>query len=688
MKLFKMVHWRSLGIVGVAAAVWFALWGGNGLLSSESGEGPGFHESVATFGQLSGPGTKGKPAPAPAPAPSAKTPSPSTTPPAPTPPPTPKALSKRVVEYHIGVALDADQKMLNGTQTVTWKNPGKQNVQEIYFHLYPNAFESDKTTFIRESGGKLRGDKRTGDSYGYMNVTSIETTEGMDLTQRIVYEQPDDGNKADKTLMKIRLPKPVGPQESLTLKMTYEVKLPEVFARMGYKGDFIMAGQWFPKVAVYEPAGTRGRTAEGWNAHQYHGNSEYYADFGIYNVRIKVPSNYVVAATGFPPKPAVADKTAGTKTYHFYADDVHDFAWSASPNFVYAEEPFSAPNVPGVKIKLYLDPKHLELKDRYMYAAKKSLEHFSTWYGPYPYSTLSIVVPPPGGGGAGGMEYPTLITAWAADSGEIGYELERVVVHEIGHQYWYGMVASNEFEEAWLDEGFTSYAEDKVMEAEYGLTPSTTLEASYMTNPAALTRNAWNFVDHDHYADNVYIRGKLILNAIEREIGEMKMKRVMRTYFDRWKFKHPATGDFQKTVEDVTKQSWANFFDQFVYGDQMVDYAVERIESVKADKGFFAYRITVAGRDGRDGPVQVRFVYEDGQSIKQEWKGEEASIVFTLPPHTSKLRHVVVDPDYAVVLEHKRMNNFMKTDVDAKLTARWNMGVAKLIEALVGTMVW
>src|SRR5690606_23697769 len=117
----------------------------------------------------------------------------------------------------------------------------------------------------------------------------------------------------------------------------------------------------------YEPAGMRGRTEEGWNAHQYHGNSEFYSDFGIFNVKIRVPSNYVVAATGFPPKKAVTDKTSGTKTYHFYADDVHDFAWSASPNFFYAEEPFSSPNVPGVKVKLYLDPKHLELKDRYMY---------------------------------------------------------------------------------------------------------------------------------------------------------------------------------------------------------------------------------------------------------------------------------------------------------------------------------
>lgn len=675
MKKFRFKRWRPFLLAAIAAAGWFALWEEIGVHAPGS---VSVGEAVATFGQI-------QPPPANVPkAPAANY----SAPPVPERPPAPKAMSKRVVEYHIGVVLDAENQALRGNQTVTWRNPGKQPVQEMYFHLYPNAFNSDKSTFNKESGGKLRSDKKTADSYGSMKVTSIKASDGMDLTQRIAYEQPDDGNKADRTLMKLRLPKAVAPNDTVTLTMSFEVELPEVYARMGYKGDFVMAGQWFPKVAVYEPAGTRGRTAEGWNAHQYHGNSEFYSDFGIYNVKVKVPANYVVAATGFPPKPAVNDKKTNTKTYHFYADDVHDFAWAASPNFVYAEEAFSSPNVPGVKIKLYLDPEHLELKERYMYAAKKSLEHYSAWYGSYPYSTLSIVVPPKGAGGAGGMEYPTLVTAWAADSGEAGYELERVVVHEIGHQYWYGMVASNEFEEAWLDEGFTSYAEDKLMESEYGLPPSTTLEASYMTNPASLTRLAWSYDSHDHYADNVYIRGKLVLRAIEKEIGEATMKRVMRTYFDRWKFKHPATGDFQKTLEDVTKRSWSSFFDQFVYGDRMVDYAIERIEKLKSEPDQHAYRVTVTGKSGKHGPVYVRFLYEDGQAVKQEWNGEEDSVVFTLPPHSAKLQYVVIDPDHAVVLEHKRMNNFMKTEVDNKTEVRWTLGVAKLIESLIGTLVW
>lgn len=328
-----------------------------------------------------------------------------------------------------------------------------------------------------------------------------------------------------------------------------------------------------PKMAAYEKVGVRGRSSEGWNLHQYHGNSEFYANYGIYSVKIEVPDTYTVAATGFPTKtPVLAN---GRKTYQFYADDVHDFGWAASPNFIYVEEPFSAPNVPGVRIKLYLDPKHENLKERYLYAAKAALSKFSEWYGSYPYSTLSIVVPPKAANGAGGMEYPTLITAFGAEDDSPGYNLERTVVHEIGHQYFYGLLASNEFEEAWLDEGFTSYAEDKLMEHEFGVAPNLAVEGSYMTDPAPLKLAAWEYKDHRHYAENVYMRSKLVLLAIEKQVGEKTMHRIMRTYTQKYRFKHPTTADFQRVVEQVTKRKWTDFFNQYVYGNQMADFAVE-----------------------------------------------------------------------------------------------------------------
>ncbi|MBD2845585.1 M1 family metallopeptidase [Paenibacillus sp. IB182496] len=599
-----------------------------------------------------------------------------------------QALSRRVAEYHIEVRLSETEHLLSGKQTITWTNPGKQAVSELYFHLYPNAFASPQSTFMQESGGKLRSDEATADSTGYMKLESLQTGQGVNLLPRLHFVQPDDGNTADMTLAKLRLPDPVYPGDEVTLSMTYEVKLPEVFARMGYAGDFVMAGQWFPKLAKYETAGTRGRVSEGWNAHQYHGNSEFYSDFGIYSVKIDVPADYVVAATGFPAQTPVRE--GERKTYQFYADDVHDFAWSASPHFVYSETPFSAEGVPGVRIKLYLDPRHAKLKDRYLHAAQSALAKYAQWYGEYPYSTLSIVVPPAGAGGAGGMEYPTLVTGFAADEDDPGYELERVVVHEIGHQYWYGMVASNEFEEAWLDEGFTSYAEDKVMESEYGVAPSLRVEASYMTDPAPLKQLSWSYRSHDHYAENVYLRAKLVLVGIERRIGPSMMRKVMRSYFQQYKFNHPSTADFQRVVERVTGEDWDDFFSQYVYGEQMADFAVESIHVRPVRRnGLTVYESIVLIRKygGDHDPVPIEFRFRDGTALSKEWDGKQSHIQYKLT-HSAPLEWAVVDPNHTIVLDNRRINNFMKAELPRQTTVRWNLGIVKIIEGLLGSVGW
>lgn len=600
----------------------------------------------------------------------------------------PTPLSHRIVEYHIAVSLLPEQKMLQGNQTVTWENPGSKPVSEVYFHLYPNAFESTKTTFNRESGGKLRQDKMTSESFGGMKIDSFETTTGQDLSTHLSFVQPDDGNSNDRTLMKVRLSDPVEPGEKISFKMKYSVKLPFVYARMGYADDFYMAGQWFPKIAVYEPAGTRGRIQEGWNLHQYHGNSEFYADFGIFDVSVQVPSEYIVAATGFPVTPATEkDKR---KTYHFYADDVHDFAWSASPHFIYYEEPFSAPHIPGVKIKLYLDPKHKDLKARYMLAAKKALTRYTDWYGDYPYSTLSIVVPPENGNGAGGMEYPTLITAWGSAAQASDLSLERVVVHEIGHQFWYGMVASNEFEEAWLDEGFTSYAEDKVMEREYGSKANLPLEASYITSPEPLKLNSWEYGSHGQYAENVYTRAKLVLNTIEKEIGKEQMQLALKTYFQQWKFRHPSTQDFQAVLESVTKKSWKTFFDSFIYRGLMIDYTVDNIhiqKKLEHGQPIYTSEVLIRKRGGPFPNVPIHFHFSDGSTLDKVWTSDSNDTLYKLI-HSSPVDWVRIDPEHKMVMENKHINNFLKTTIDPVTTIRLNTSFVKIIETLFNWVSW
>lgn len=608
--------------------------------------------------------------------------------PQPVEPPMYEARSERIVEYHIDVRLDESTKTLYGSQAVTWTNPGKKTVNELYLHLYPNAFSSAETTFMKESGGQLRSDKMPSDGYGGMTITSIETIDGMSLMNRMEFVQPDDGNEKDQTLAKVRLTQPVKADGQITLNMKFEVKLPKVFARMGMTDNFVMAGQWFPKLAAYEKSGVRGRSQEGWDLHQYHGNSEFYSDFGIFNVRMQVPDNYIVASTGFPVKSPY--KANGIKTYQFYADDVHDFAWSASPDFVYAEQPFSAPDVPGVRIKLYLDPKHAALKERYFYAAKTALTKFSEWYGEYPYSTLSIVVPPESANGAGGMEYPTLVTGFGASEASPGYDLERTIVHEIGHQYFYGMVASNEFEEAWLDEGFTSYAEDKLMETEFGVTSNLAIVSSYMTNPAPLKQDAWRYKDQNQYAENVYYRAKLVLLAMEKLVGEKKMQRIMKTYVTKYRFKHPTTADFQRVVESATQQKWTDFFNQYVYGKEMADFAVTGIQTRETEvDGERQYESSVQiEKYGADYPlVPIVFRFDDGTTSRKVWKVEGDRIQYKLT-HTQPLTWVMIDPLYTIVVENKHINNYMNAEVDEPLRTRVNWTTVKWIEAITNVLGW
>lgn len=604
------------------------------------------------------------------------------------PVPAEEALSQRVVEYHINVQLVPDTETLIASETVTWTHPGVKPVSDLYFHMYPNAFSSPDTTFMKESGGTLRGDTMPENGFGNMTLTDLRTSEGTSLMQRVQFVQPDDGNVNDKSLLKVHLPQPVNGGESVTLKLQYEVQLPKIFARMGASGNFVMAGQWFPKLSVYEPMGTRGVKEEGWDLHQYHGTSEFYSDFGIFNVTIAVPSDYTVAATGFPVKNAKLKQDQ--KIYQFYADDVHDFAWAASPDFTVAEEAFSTPEVPGVRIKVYLDPLHKDLKERYLQAAKAALTYFSKWYGPYPYSTLSIIVPPKEGNGAGGMEYPTLITAFGATNSSPDTSLERTVVHEIGHQYFYGMVASNEFEEAWLDESFTSYAEDRLMEQEYGIKTNLPLQSSLVTKSEPLNLETWKYAGAESYSRNVYIRGKLVLKDIERQVGTKAMNSIMSTYARKFRFQHPTTSDFQKVVEKVTKKSWQPYFEDYIYGGGAPDFSVDTITIKKngnSDAQSYESIVKITNKGSHYVDVPIKFTFADGSATERVWSGEGAETTFQLLSD-KLLLSAEVDPEHTILLENKHLNNFRLAEIEPKTLSRWTLSVTKLVETVLGTLVW
>jgi aminopeptidase N len=252
------------------------------------------------------------------------------------------------------------------------------------------------------------------------------------------------------------------------------------------------------------------------------------------------------------------------------------------------------------------------------------------------------------------------------------------------------MVATNEFEEAWLDEGFTSYSEDKVMESEYGIEPNLAIESSYMTDPAPLKQQSWSYHSSDQYAENVYMRAKLVLIGIEKQVGAPTMRKIMRTYFQKYKFRHPSTADFQRVVEQVTQRKWSDYFSQFVYGGQMADYAIDGIRVRKVDEGGatqYESAVLIRKQGGANGPVPIVLQFADGTTMPKMWDGKEATIQLRVV-HPSPLVWAAIDPQHNNVLDNKQINNFMKAELPEKTRTRWNIGVVKLIEGLFSSVAW
>jgi len=508
---------------------------------------------------------------------------------------TEQRLSLRVVAYQIDARLDVAKKAIDATETVTYRNLTGRPLDTFPFHLYLNAFQPT-STFMREvrlygTPASIPGLEWDPKHYGAIEIKSIEALGQGDLTKEMRFIQPDDTppfhNPDDHTVFHVHLRQPVAPGAEVTFRIVFYDHLPEVLARTGYKRDFFMVAQWFPKVGVWWHGA--------WSCHQFHANTEFFADFGAYDVKLTVPQNYVVGASG--DQVASVSSSDGTKTVTYHAEDIHDFAWTADPNFRIVEDSWTG-SAGTVKIHLLMSPEHWRQRGRYLEALKGTLDRFDSWYGPYPYDRITLVDPPQGALQAGGMEYPTLITGGVTWWEPAGLRAtEAVVVHEFGHQYWYGMVATNEFEEAWMDEGINSYSEVKVMDSLYvaaaslldfwGLTAgeSGARRLFYLSQPDTdpMARFAYQYMNMGAYGAITYDKTATVLLTLEGLIGQETMRQAMHTYFMRYRFNHPTAQDFLKTVEEVSGQNLRWYFDQAVYGTSVLDYEVLSIRSDRVD---------------------------------------------------------------------------------------------------------
>lgn len=676
-----------------------------------------------------------------------------------------------IVDYTIHVTLDPKAKTLTGFETLLYRNASPDVIRVLQFHMYLNAFKNERSTFWLESGGALRDDKAPKDAWGYIDVTGLRVN-GDDVLSRFIYVHPDDDNVNDKTVAQIRLPKALQPGETVQLDIDFEAKLPKLFARTGYRGDYFLVGQWFPKIGVWETAGHRRRETAGWNCHQFHAMSEFYANFGRYRVIITLPKEYVVGATGILKKETIEDDNI---TLVYEAQDVVDFAFTASPDFVREERLFDPAewvseaeldevmalheisredaSLYPVTMILLAYPEKRHLADRYFKALANAIKYFGLWYGPYPYPAITIVDPPWGASASGGMEYPTFITGWShrnAPEDALGLlpglaGPEMVTIHEFGHQYWQSMVASNEFEEAWLDEGINSYSTGAIMDRVYGpsafyldfnqipipaqpflgLKPArgetlARLGPMLNRNTDAMDRASWQFLHPESYVLNSYLKPEAVLRQLQHEVGDDTMARIMRTYFQRWKFDHPAAQDFMGVAEELAGKDLSPFFDQFIFTTGFVDFAVAEVETTPMgyEKGIFGESggretrdksfvkglkkhdkdkddatlphrtvITVENRGNFTYPVDILITFADKQEIRVTWDGAypwKRFVYEDRPP----LESVIIDPDGKLLLDVNRANNSYVSNPDYLILGRWGarlfVAVQNILQVLAG----
>jgi hypothetical protein len=440
------------------------------------------------------------------------------------------------------------------------------------------------------------------------------------------------------TLMRVPLPQPLLPSQSLELDVGWTSKLPRVFARTGYGGrddTFFMAAQWYPKLAVYD----RGH----WDTEPWHANAEFFNDFGSYDLNITVPQGYIVAGAGMPA--GVVTNLDSARTWRFIADDVTDFAFAASPDFQ-----TRTVTANGVDIALYSMPEHAAAADAYLGVAAEAVQLYGTWYGAYPHTRLAIVDVPDDAAAAGGMEYPTLITS------EVGVGaswLAYVTSHEIGHQWWPMQTATNEAAEPWLDEGLTEYTGSRYMAVSargWGVDGAVGFEqglyAPWAGIPATLP--SWQYTNGSYVT--VYAKTALGLWTLEGVAGADRFRHAMAGYLTQYRFKHPNSNDFRAALEgSLGDLSW--LFDDYLSGTGLIDYATGPIVNSAAGSA-----VQIVRKGDVRVPVDIRVTLASGARQLQTWDGQAASLKLSFPINTP-IAHVEVDPSYKLKAELNKLDN-------------------------------
>ena len=482
------------------------------------------------------------------------------------------------VSYKMNIDFDVNKHQFVGNQQLTYYNNSDDTLKKVFFHLYFNAFQPE-SMMDKRSRTINDPDRRVESRISKLNKKEIGYHHIKDLSQ----EGRTINFKVEGTVLEADLNIPILPNTSTIFDMLFESQVPVQIRRSGRnnaEGVSYSMSQWYPKMAEYDK--------RGWHAHPYVGR-EFYAPWGDFEINISINNSYMVAATGtlqnsneigygYETETIEKKKKKGKKlNWHFKAENVHDFVWTADPDYVHNQT--QVPNGPTLHF-FYQENDQTKAWEQLPEYTVKAFEFIEKNYGKYPYDHYSIIQ-----GGDGGMEYPmaTLITGHRNLK-----SLVSVTVHEVLHTWYQGLLATNESYFAWMDEGFTTYASSETMahlfkrsennqtqnyEAYFSLAQSETEEP--------LSTHADHFLTNRAYGLGSYYKGAVALAQMNYLVGKETSKRALEKYYYEWRFKHPDANDFIRVFEKESGLELDWYLDYWINTTHTIDYAIEQVEEKK-----------------------------------------------------------------------------------------------------------
>jgi len=473
------------------------------------------------------------------------------------------------VDYTIDVSLNDTEKSLDGFIRIQYTNNSPDTLSFIWFHLWPNAYKNDRTAFSEQLLGNGRTDFYFSDKEkrGYINRLDFR----IDGQEAGMEDHP-----LYIDIIKLLLPKPLAPGGHITITTPFHEKLPYNFSRGGYtltnapapRHPFgkppttpqppptvaYQVTQWYPKPAVYD--------GHGWHPIPYLDQGEFYSEFGSFDVHITVPKKLVVAATGElqdAPEPASGNNPgAPTKTLHYKQDHIHDFAWFADPTFKVNHDTLRLPSGRVVNVYSYYTPTAPDGWQNSISFIKDAVRFRSTLIGEYPYNVVTAVQAKMGT--TGGMEYPTIT---AINSPGPARDVDLTIEHEVGHNWFYGILGTNERRNPWMDEGINTYYDTRYEAAKYP--PAENINLPSMFTAAVQKRDqpistpAQDFTE-SNYFDIAYTKTGNWMKMLEDTLGTAFFDSCMQQYYRSWQFRHPYPDDFKAIITETARRPLPSLF--------------------------------------------------------------------------------------------------------------------------------